>query len=148
MATAADIVTLVQVQLSTSATLLTSDGLTAAANNAATELGWSYPQTDPTRIYWLTKRATRHSCYILWIASAQNFKYKQVNLQHRFDHYSSVIKAMDLEFSHALETDSSMFASVDTYKQFGTLLNAGFVYNALGEDITYDDLTNYIYSGE
>ena len=148
MASNADIVALVQIQLSSSASLLTSDGLTAAADSAATELGWSYPQTDPTRIYWLTKRATRHACYILYVASAQSFKYKQVNLQHRFDHYDKLIKTMDSEWEIALSSQPTIFSSVDSYKQFGTALNAGFVYDGLGQDITYDDLVNYINTGE
>lgn len=148
MASNADIVTLVQVQLSSSASLLSAGGLTAAADSAATELGWSYPQTDPTRIYWLTKRAVRHACYILYIASAQAFKYKQVNLQHRFDHYNKLIKDMDNEWETALSSQPTIFSSVDSYKQFGTALNAGFVYDSMGQDLTYDDLVNYIYIGE
>lgn len=147
MASTADIVALVQIQMATT-TLLTSDGFTAAVNSAASELGWSLPQTDSTRIMWLTKRGVRHACFILWVASAQKFKYKQVNLQHRFDHYKLLIDSMDKEFEAALQSSLSIFASVDTYKQFGTALNAGFVYNYIGEDLTYENLTNYIYTGE
>jgi hypothetical protein len=111
-------------------------------------LGWSLPQTDPTRIFWLTKRALRHACYILWVASAQKFKYKQVNLQHRFDHYSKLIESMDKELSDAIGSSPSLFSSIDSYKQFGTALNAGFVYDQMGQDITYTDLINYINTEE
>lgn len=148
MASNADIVVLAQIQLSSSATLLSPEGLTAAADSAATELGWSYPQTDPTRIFWLTKRAVRHACYILFVASAQSFKYKQVNLQHRFDHYDKLIKTMDSEWETALSSQPTIFSSVDSYKQFGTALNVGFVYDGIGQDITYEDLVNYINTGE
>lgn len=146
MASNADIVALVKIQMATT-TLLSSDGFTAAVDSAASELGWSFPQTDSTRIWWLTKRAVRHACFILWTASAQNFKYKQVNLQHRFDHYDKLIKAMDDEFTLALTSQPSLFASVDTYKMFGTSVNAGFVYDGIGQDITYLDLENYINTG-
>ena len=147
MATNAEIVLLMQTQLSSSSSLLSIIGLTDAADSAATELGWPYPQTDPTRIYWLTKRAVRHACYILYIASAQAFKYKQVNLQHRFDHYDKLIKTMDNEWEIALSSQPTIFSSTDSYKQFGTALNAGFVYDGIGRDITYDDLVNYINIG-
>jgi hypothetical protein len=148
MATTADIVVLVEIQLSSSSTLLTNDGLTAAVNYASIELGWNLPETDPTRIMWLTKRGVRHACNILFIASAQAFKYKQVNLQHRFDHYDKLIKTMDNELEAALSSQPTLFSSVEAYKQFGTALNAGFIYDSIGQDLTYTDLVNYIYIGE
>lgn len=146
MASSADIVALVQIQMATT-TLLTSDGFTAAVNSAVSELGWTLPETNSTRIWWITKRAVRYACYILWVASAQNFKYKQVNLQHRFDHYDKLIKQMDNEFAEALTSQPALFASVDTYKMFGTLVGPGFVYDSMGQDITYTDLENYINTG-
>lgn len=146
MATQDDMITLVEIQLSTSAPLLSTEGLISAIVMATTELGWSLPETDPVRIYWITKRALRHSCYILYVASAQAFKYKQVNLQNRFEHYSKLIENMDKEWEAALTSQPTVFSgnSADNYKQFGTAIDSGFVYGSLGEDLTYTDYTKYL----
>lgn len=143
-----DVVELITVQLATSASALSSDGLESAVNTAMTELGWSFPVTDDTRCLWIVKRSLRHACYILWVASAQKFKYKQVNLNQRFEHYEKLLKSMDAEFTTALSSDTNVFASVESYKLFGSAISAGFVYDALGRDLTYTDLVNYIYTGE
>jgi hypothetical protein len=139
MATKDEIIELVQIQLSSSSTLISDDGYESAVNTASTELGWSYPQTDPTRVLWLVKRTIRHCCYMLWLSSAQKFKYKQVNLQQRFEHYQILVRQMDREFTDALTEQPSLFAGVDIHKMFGTSLGAGFVYSDLGEDMTYDE---------
>jgi hypothetical protein len=147
MAAIADIIELVKIQLSTSSDLLTDDGLTAAVNTATSELRWVLPQTDTTKILWITKRALRHACFILWVASAQKFKYKQVNLNQRFDHYDVLLKAMDLEYEVALNTQTNIFSDVDVTKMFGSVIGSGFVYDSIGNDLTYDNLTLYINSG-
>lgn len=143
-----DVIDIVTIQMSTSASALTSEGLEFAVDTAMSELGWSFPVTEAAKIFWLTKRALRHACYILWIASAQKFKYKQVNLNQRFEHYEKLLKQMDLEYENALSSSSSVFASVDQYKLFGTAINAGFVYDYTGRDLTYSDLVNYINTGD
>jgi hypothetical protein len=139
MATMDDIIDLVKVQLSSSAEIVSSDGYELAAAQASSELGWNFPVTDPTRIMWLVKRTTRHACNILKIASAQKFKYKQVSLNQRFEHYVILLADMDSEFETALSQLPAVFAGVETHKMFGTALNAGYTYNYLGEDTTYED---------
>jgi hypothetical protein len=142
-----DVVDLVTIQMSSAASALTVDGLEAACGNAMAELGWVYPVADPTKCLWIVKRAIRHACFILWTASAQKFKYKQVNLQQRFEHYEKLLKNMDSEYEKALSSNTNIFSSTESYKMFGTAINAGFVYDGLGRDLTYSDLIKYINTG-
>lgn len=147
MASAADIIVLVKVQLSTSSTLVTDDGYNSAVNSALSELGWILPSSDANQIVWITKRSLRHCMFLLWVASAQKFKYKQVNLQQRFEHYDRLLKAMDVEYAAALEANALLFTGVAAYKQFGTAVGAGFSYDGIGRDTTYD-VSRYVNSGD
>src|SRR5512137_2385939 len=140
MADLTDLIVAVEVMLGTSSSVLSSEGYESAVNSALSELGWSLPNEDPIRIWWITKRAVRYACFILWVASAQKFKYKQINLQQRFEHYQELIKVMDAEFDDAMAFDPGLFSDVESYKLFGTAINAGFRYDYIGRDITYDDL--------
>jgi hypothetical protein len=142
-----DVVDLITIQMSTTASALSPEGLESAVESAMSELGWSFPVTDNNKCWWVAKRAIRHACFILWVASAQKFKYKQVNLQQRFEHYEKLLKVMDTEFTTALATDTNIFANVESYKMFGTAVGAGFRYDFIGRDITYEDLTRYINLG-
>jgi hypothetical protein len=144
--TVEEIVVAIETLLSSS-TILTEEGKVYAVDAALSELNWTLPQTDSAKVWWITKRALRHACYILWVASAQKFKYKQVNLQHRFEHYSKLIADMDREFEKALSSEPSLFSGVDTYKMFGSVVGAGFCYDTIGNDLTYENLIDYINSG-
>jgi hypothetical protein len=148
MAELADIQTAVEILLSSSSTLVSDAGYESAINSALSELGWVLPETDSTRIMWITKRALRHCCFILWVASAQKFKYNQINLQHRFDHYEKLVASMDIEFENALTDSMEVFAGIESYLLFGTSLNNGFRYDYIGRDLTYDDLTLYLNLGD
>jgi hypothetical protein len=109
------------------------------------ELGWSFPLTDPVKIFWSIQRGTRHAINILRIASAKGFKFKQVNLQHKYEHYQKLVWTMDQDFKDAMDADVALFAGVDSFKMFGTKIDAGFAYTDLGEDITYnvEQLVNF-----
>lgn len=133
-----DVMEYVQIQLSSLSTLLTADGLSFAVSQAEQELGWSYPITNPTQVLWIIKRATRHSLNILKIASANKFKYKTINLQNRFEHFQKLVEDMDKEFEEALTFDLAAFSGVDSFKVFGTKIDAGFAYDIVGTDLTYD----------
>lgn len=141
----ADLIEAIQVQLSSSSTLLTDPGYEAVAESTIQELGWSFPITTDLKIYWAIKRGVRHALFILWVASAQKFKFKQVNLQHRFDHYGTLLREMDKEFEKAMESNPAVFSGVDTYKMFGTKLDAGFAYDGMGRDVTHykDNYVNF-----
>ena len=87
----------------------------------------------------MIKRGTRHAIEILRIASANKFKYKQVNLQHRFEHFQKLIEEYDAEFLAAVAENAALFAGVSNYQLFGTVIAAGFRYDVDGFDLTYDD---------
>jgi hypothetical protein len=140
---AAELTDYVVIQLSSLNTLISADGYEFAGNKAISELGWSYPVTDPTKALWLINRASRHCVDILRIASANKFKYKLVNLQNRFEHFQKLIETMDKEFEDAMAENPTAFGGVDLYKLFGTKIDAGFLYDIDGADLTYD-VRNYV----
>lgn len=134
----ASLTTVVQIQLSSLSSLVSAEGYILACDQASQELGWSYPVTSPTKVYWMIQRATRHALNILRIAFANKFKYKLVNLQQRFEHFQKMIEVMDLEFEDAMAADVALFANVESFKLFGTKIDAGFAYGTDGTDLTYD----------
>jgi hypothetical protein len=143
-----DLADTIKIQLSSLSSLLTTDGYELVCEQAGQELGWSYPVTNPAKVYWLTQRGTRHAINVLRIAAAYKFKYKQVNLQHRFEHFQKLIDMMDAEFAAAMASDIGLFAdgfvsSADSYKMFGTKIDAGFAYGVDGKDLTYE-LDRYV----
>ncbi len=141
---ASDIVDVVRVLMNNNASLVTDEGMEFAAEQAMAELGFAYPVTDAVKVMWVGKRALRHTCYILLIAAAQKFKYKQVNLQQRFDHYKILVDTMDKEYEKALSSDLSVFLNVEAYKMFGSTVSAGFVYDKIGNDLTYEQLSRFL----
>jgi hypothetical protein len=138
LTSAEDLKTVIGIQLSSLSTLITADGYALVCDQVTLELGWSYPVTSPTKVLWMIKRGTRYAIELLRLAAASKFKFKQVNLQHRFDHYQKLIEDMDKEFETAMAADIGLFAGVDSFKMFGTKIDAGFAYTSAGEDITYD----------
>lgn len=140
--------------LGTSAILLSDEGspaestrLNFAANTAVRELRMTLPVSDNKKIYWLVERGKRHALDFLRIASAHKFKYKQISLNHRFEHYNKLIEMMDKAFKEAKKDDPAL-ADVDAFGDgtggMGIYLSNGFVYDQFGNDITriLDDL-NY-----
>ena len=110
-----------------------------AADDAINEFESSWPVSDQLSIYWVKKRAKRHLFFYLLTESAHKFKFEQINLQHRFDHYSKLIELEDKQFETFIEERPDLFAGVDSFKMFGTKVDAGFAYTEYGTDITYDD---------
>ncbi len=116
-------------------TRVTADGYEHAADQTENELSLTYPITDTTIKYWAVERMRRHTMYILMVESAHKFQYKQIHLEHRFKHYIQLIEKMDKEWLEAMEDLPELFGSV--YEEFTHYLSPGFVYNALGQDLTY-----------
>jgi hypothetical protein len=129
---------LVKTQLSSLSALVTAEGYALAASQAEQELGWSYPVTNPTKAFWMVQRTVRHAINILRIASANKFKYKLVNLQQRFEHFQKMVETMDADYIAAISSDVALFAGVDSFRLFGTKVDAGFCYDIVGKDLTYD----------
>ena len=110
-----------------------------AVNNAQRDTGWTCPVSSDFKIQWLKERYKRWIFFFLWSESAHKFKFEQINLQHRFEHYKDLIKYMDEQFESAKEENIAEFAGAQAYEMFGTKIEAGFQYNALGQDTTYED---------
>lgn len=122
---------------------LEDDDYENAVADAERECGWVLPVTSNFHIYWLKTRTKRHLFFYLLSESAHKFKYEQINLQHRFDHYFALIKSMDENFAaimeqHPEEFLDAMGISDDVAGMFGTKIDAGFSYSPSGRDTTYD----------
>ena len=130
------LVELLKLDLGDVADSLSDDQTARAVNSALAELGWTLPSLD-AQDYWLTKRAARHAIYILLIMSAPKFKYNNINLNQRFDHYKLLVELMDTEFGRAMKDNLILFNSVTPGQLFGEVIPAGFVYGDWGRDLTY-----------
>ena len=119
------------------ATYLESSDYNNALSDAKRETGWSTFTTD-FKEHWIKMRAKRHLFFYLASESARKFKVKQFSLDQRFKHYMALIKKMDEEFEEAKEEHPEHFTDADVSDLFGTKLDAGFAYDDLGRDITYD----------
>ncbi len=113
-----------------------------AVSDAERECGWALPFTAAFRIYWLKQRTKRHLFFYLLSESAHKFKYEQINLQHRFEHYLKLIASMDENFEKIMEERPEEFLDamgvIDQAGLFGTKVDAGFSYSPSGRDTTYD----------
>jgi len=108
-----------------------------AADDAINEFETTFPTSGQTLEYWVKKRAKRHLFFYLLTESAHKFKFEQINLQHRFDHYSILVKMEDEQFAAFMEERPDLFAGVEAFTMFGTKIDAGFAYTESGVDITY-----------
>ena len=131
------------VQLQAEVKGLTSSLATADYTNAITaaerDTGWELPQTADLKITWLLSRAKRHLFSYLMAESAAKFKFEDINLQQRFDHYRLLIKDMDKDFKEAQEEYAFEFAGVSAYQIAGTKIEAGFQYEPqTGRETTFD----------
>lgn len=146
---ATELTTKVTVGIGGLSTLFTADEYTSANDKAIMELGWSFPLTDTKKQYWAIERMKRHLIEILLLTTADQFRYKDLHRQQKFEHYEKVLKRLDDAFTTAQEEDPALFASVDSSLMFGTYASAGFVTDRLGRDRTYtEDDTVIILSGD
>ena len=126
---------------------LVRDDYSNALDDASRETGWTLPVTIDFKIHWIKERAKRHIFFYLMSESAHKFKFKQINLQQRFEHYRGLIKDMDVAFTAIIEARPDMFADVDPFMMFGTKIDAGFSYvPQTGEDQTYEDDNEVIFT--
>ena len=109
-----------------------------AVNEAERETGFAAADTA-FRIRWLKERAKRHLFFSMQTAAADDFKYKAFNLQHRFDHYIRMVRQMDKDFKEVQESYPHEFAQVNAVQALGTKIDAGFSYDSVGQETTYDD---------
>jgi hypothetical protein len=137
----ATVVAKVKIRMGSLYSKVSDEGFNQALEEATAELGWTLPISDSStfKCQWFIKRATRWALNILKIESAHKFRHKNESLQHRFAHYTELLKEMDEEFERAMMDNPSEFAGVDAYNMFGLRIAPGFKYDAYGTDITFDD---------
>ena len=132
--------TLLQQELKGLTSSLNDDDYSNSIDQAERDTGWSLPQSTAFKVTWLIERSKRHLFFSLLSESAAKFRYKNIHLQHRFDHYSKLVDRMDADFTKAMEDDAFEFAGVDATEIAGTKLNAGFASEGqTGRDRTYDE---------
>ncbi len=115
-----------------------------AIADAIRETGWAMPVSTGFRELWIKNRAKRHLFFYLYSESAHKFKYEQINLQQRFEHYGKIIAVMDVQFEGAIEGNPAEFANVSAVQMFGTKIDAGFQTDPFGRDTTYTELNTTI----
>lgn len=115
-----------------------NDDYVNAIGDAKRDTGFSTFTTD-FQIKWIKERAKRHLFFYLYSVAASKFKYKQVNLQHRFEHYGKIIDSLDKQFEKVLEEEPHLFVGASVFELFGSKIDAGFASEPqTGRDITYD----------
>ena len=121
-----------------SVSLVSDDGKEQSVTQTLTELGWTLPITDDFKSYWVIERTKRHFLYILMLEQAHKFRYKQIHLNQRFDHYIKMIEKADDDFQMAINDNPEKFPTANT-TWAADFIPAGFLYDQLGRDLTYDD---------
>jgi hypothetical protein len=120
---------------------LLDDAYADAINSALRELGWSIPVDHPLKEHWVLERAVRHAIFILMLEAARKFRYKQIHLQNRFEHYSTILKMLDSQYEEAKKANPELFAGSiyvdpDTLTRWITYIPNAREYNVFGQYIT------------
>jgi hypothetical protein len=98
---------------------------------------WTYPVTDSFKTYWFLERGKRHLIQIFLIESAKKFKYKQINLQQRFEHYFKLLEMMDTQFLEATKDNPALFPVPSGGWEFPQYIVNTFQYDFMGRE--YED---------
>ena len=138
--TKAELTTLLQQELKGLTSSLEDDDYSNAIDAAERDTGWSMPQTTAFNLKWMIERSKRHLFFFLMSEAASKFRYKDIHLQHRFEHYADLIRQMDTDFEKAQDEYAFEFAGVPAYEQMAHKIDAGFAYESqTGRDHTFDD---------
>ena len=137
--TRAEMESLIEQEVKGLTSYLDAPDFTNACNDAAIETGFSFPTSSDFQVRWLKERAKRHLFFYLLTESAHKFKYEQINLQHRFEHYRKIVRDMDWRYDKAKDEFYLEFSGASSVNAFGTKIDAGFQYDYVGRDTTYDD---------
>lgn len=130
-----DFLDIVKISLGTSKTLVSDEEVEFAISQAENELKIKYPIPTGKIQLWALERAKRHVMDMLRIQSAHRFKYKQLSLNDRFNHYDRMITDMDNRFENALNTDPDLWG-LSVEGVLGLYIENGFVYDKFGNDVT------------
>lgn len=138
--TKAELTTVIQEELKGLSSEFVTDDYTNAINAAERDTGWASPYASDFKETWMLQRTKRHLFSYLQTETAGDFKYKQINLQMPFEHYSKLVKEMDEAFEKVMEEEPHEFAGVSAYELFGTKVDAGFATEPqTGRDKTYNE---------
>jgi len=137
--TQAEMITLLTQEIKDLSGSFESDDYTNATDEAERETGWAYPVADGFRTKWQKDRSKRHLLYFLMTQSTEEFQVRTIKLNQTFEHLLKMIEIMDKSFEAIIESRPEEFASVNTVHIFGTKIDAGFQYDDVGRDVTYDD---------
>lgn len=108
-----DYISALKKQLKGLADLFDDDMLSTALSTALAELGWTVPTTRKFRTYWILERAKRACVSMMCMDTAYAFKFKEINLQQRFEHFSALLKQMDEQFEAAKKANPEEFIIED-----------------------------------
>ena len=122
----------VTLELGGLASSVASDAFEWASDKTYGEVQWEYPITDPFKLYWFIERGKRHLINIFLIESAAKFKYKQIHLNQRFDHYFLLLKKMDADFLQAIEDNPEVFPTPSGGGSYPFYIANTFSYDYLG----------------
>lgn len=125
----------VSVELGSLASKVADDAFESASDKVINEVQWSYPVTDPFKSFWFMERGKRHLIQIFLIESAHKFKYKQIHLNQRFDHYLLLLKKMDEDFLRATEENPEAFPASAGGVPFTLYIANTFTYDFLGRSL-------------
>lgn len=137
--TKSELTTLITAEIKGLSSYIVTDDYSNACYDASRETGWSLPVTGDFKIKWMKERAKRALFFYLLSETAYKFQFKQIHLEHRFKHLKELIDKMDADFLAAQESNPEEFAAVDSWNLFGTKIDAGFAYDRIGQDLTYED---------
>jgi len=138
--TSTEMAALLQQELKGLSSSIEDDDYTNAILAAERDTGWSLPQTADFKLTWLISRSKRHLFFYLLSQSAEDFRFKNIFLNHQFDHYSKLVDRMDKDFNVAIEDNALEFAGVAATEIAGTKIDSGFGYQGqTSRDYTYDE---------
>jgi len=136
--TKAEITTLIEEEVMNLADNFTSTDYSNALDDAERETGWAFPVSDGFRTLWQKSRGKRYLYFYLATEATEEFKVRQLHLNQKFDHLWKTITYMDKEFEAIQESRPEEFSDVSSSHAFGTKIDAGFSYDEVGRDTTYD----------
>ena len=137
--TEVDLIARVTRELRSLADNFDSNDFADSVDSAESDTGFSLPASDTFQIKWLINRTKRHLLFSLVVDSATKFKFKQINLQQKFEQLKKLVDSMDREFEKALEEDYIIFSGINASQMFGHKIDAGFAQDEFGRDRTYDE---------
>jgi hypothetical protein len=129
-----ELVILVRQEMKGLSTQFEEEDYINAVEDALRDTGWTLPETNATKLKWIKDRTKRHLFFMMVTVSAHKFKFKQYNLQNRFEHYFKLIEKMDEAWS-IFQTEELL--TLEGAGGFGTKIAAGFSYDEFGRDTTY-----------